>query len=169
MNKNSEANKNRIGVICIWAFVIALFGSVAVMLTISFVRLSFVKKYTLKVGDLLGGNSQIYSEHNGEILQLNRQNVVSIAKISASGSIIWGSDSDELTGNLIKLTSVLPDTGDCRYVYIEEMIGGRTRITLEEGQEKTSAVLNDIRYANFLKCIKKSGPRGDNTPVDSIP
>lgn len=169
MNNNSEAIKNRLGIIFIWMFVILLFGSISVMVAIGFARNSFVKKYTLSVGNCLIGNSLVYSEHDEEIFLLDRNNVASIAKISASGSIIWGSHADETTGNKITLTSIPKDGGERMYMCIEETVSGRTKVTIDDGETTMDAYLNDVKYSNFLKCARAKGPNGENRPVDAIP
>jgi len=169
MNKNSEAIKNRIGIITIWAFVIAIFGILITFIAISLSRVNFAKKYTLEIADYLNGSNKIFSEHNEEIFELDRQNVIAIAKLSTSGSIMWGEKSENVSGNLIKLTSISKEDESRKYIYIEETTQGKALITLESNGETESALLNDVKYNNFLKCVKLKGPQGDNTPIEAVP
>lgn len=170
MYKNTEANKNKLTIALIATFLILLFGSFTVLVGMSLTRVQFVKKYTIAVGDVLGGNVLVYSEHNDEKMLIKSGNVLSMARISTSGSIMWGRSSDEVTGNLISITSVSKDEEHVhRYMQIEELTNGKVRITVTDGDYNKSAVLNDVSYSSFLSMIAKKGSMGDNKPVDEIP
>ena len=170
MYKNTEANKNKLSIAIITSLLILLFGSFIVLVGMSLARVQFVKKYTIAVGNVLGGKSLVYSEHGDELMLIRSGNVRSMARMSTSGSIIWGRKTDKTTGNSISITSVSKDDAHVhRYLLIEELENGKTRITVTDGEITKCAVLNDVSYSGFLSTIAEKGSMGDNKPVDEIP
>ncbi len=170
MYKNTEANKNKLTIAITAILMILLFGSVFTLFGMSVARVRFVKKYTVEVGNVLGGNVLVYSEHGDELMLVRSGNVRSMAKMSTGGSIMWGQKSDDVTGNSIRITSVTKDDDHIhRYLLIEELSNGKTRITVTGGDYSRSAVLNDVTYSSYLGLIAEKGNNGDNKPVDEIP
>lgn len=164
----SEKTKNRLSTGLWIGFVGGMFLAVGILITVSYARNSFARKYTIHLADTLV-NVDVYAERDDLKVQLNDKNIRALAIMGSSGSIYFERKSSEYSGREIHFTAIEKDTDVRRYITVREMTDGRTVVTVENENDTMTATLSNTRYANFVRIMAVNSAYGLNPEVDEIP
>lgn len=168
-NSKNKGKKIELSSIIMWVLVIALFGSVTVMLTMAGVRKHKASEYIIEIGNAVGGNTNVYATFDDKTVMLNDSNKASFATIATTGSIYFKTKESKLSDKVIYVTAVPKDESERNHITITELTTGGCQIAVEDANGTFIVSLPDARFSAFIRLIAENSANGENPVVDAIP